>query len=186
MSAQLARKLFNVKQYEQLIESGFFVGKKGVELLEGELIEKMTQGHLHISHVSRLMTLFVSLLLGKATVIVQSPIVVNEFSEPEPDVTILRYREDFYSSRKARPEDVLLAIEVSDSTASFDRRIKIPLYARTGIVETWLVNLPRKILEVHRNPNNGKYTVVQKLNRMETISPLNFPELTLKILDIIG
>ena len=146
----------------------------------------MTQGDFHISCIHRLTMLLAPVLVGKAIVSVQNAIVVNPYSAPEPDVAILRFREDFYASGKAKPEDVLLVIEVSDSTVRFDRQTKMPLYARAGIEEAWLVNLPRKALEVYRSPANGKYEVVQKLSKNESIAPLNFPELQVSVSNIIG
>lgn len=186
MNTQPARKLFSVREYDEMIASGFFVGKKRVELIEGELIEKMVQGDPHIGCVHRLNRIFSRNLNDDFIVSVQSAFAVNIYSAPEPDVAILRFREDFYSTAKAKPEDALLVIEVSDSTIRYDRQTKIPLYARAGIRESWIVNLPRKILEVHREPKNGRYEVVQKLVRNETVAPLEFPELALKISDIIG
>lgn len=186
MSAQPARKLFSVKEYDELIASGFFVGKKRVELIEGELIEKMVQGDPHIGCVNRLTRIFSRSLSDDFIVSVQNAFAANAYSAPEPDVAIQRFRADFYSTAKATPEDTLLVVEVSDSTIRFDRQVKIPLYARAGIRESWIVNLPRKILEVHREPKNGRYEVVQKLQRGESVAPLAFPELTLKVSDIIG
>jgi Uma2 family endonuclease len=187
MSAVIpARKVFSVKEYEELIDSGFFVGKKRVELIEGELIEKMTQGDPHIGCINRLNWFFTRNLNDDCLVSVQNAMVVNPYSAPEPDIAILNFRKDFYSTGKAKPEDVLLVIEVSDSTVRYDRQTKMPLYARAGIEEAWLVNLPRKILEVYRSPRNGKYEVVQKLLRDESVAPLKFPEITLKVKDIIG
>ena len=181
-----ARKLFSVREYEELIATGFFTGKKRVELIEGELIEKMTQGDPHIGCINRLNRIFMRSLGDDFIVSVQNAIVVNPYSAPEPDVAILRFREDFYASGKAKPEDVLLVVEVSDSTARFDRQTKMPLYARAGIEEAWLVNLPRKALEVYRSPANGKYEVVQKLSKNEIIAPLNFPKLQVSVSNIIG
>lgn len=181
-----ARKLFSVREYEELIATGFFTGKKRVELIEGELIEKMTQGDPHIGCINRLNRIFMRNLSDDFIVSVQNAIVVNPYSAPEPDVAILRFREDFYASGKAKPEDVLLVIEVSDSTVRYDRQTKMPLYARAGIEEAWLVNLPRKVLEIHRSPVNGKYEVAQKLGKNESIAPLSLPELQLKVAEIIG
>jgi Uma2 family endonuclease len=181
-----ARKLFSVREYDELIATGFFTGKKRVELIEGELIEKMTQGDFHISCINRLNRIFTRNLSDDFIVSVQNAIFINSYSAPKPDVVILRFREGFYAAGKAKPEDVLLVVEVSDSTVRYDRQTKMPLYARVGIREAWLVNLPRKVLEVHRSPVNGKYEVVQKLGKNESIAPLNFPDLQLKIADIIG
>ena len=186
MNAQPARKLFSVDEYDELIATGFFTGKKRVELIEGELVEKMSQGDSHIGCINKLNRLFTRGLDDDYIISIQNAVVINPYSAPEPDVAILRFREDYYSTGKARPADILLLIEVSDSTVRFDRQTKLPLYARAGIAESWIVNLPRKVLEVHRELKNGKYEVVQKLNRTETIVPLNLPDLQIKISDFIG
>ena len=181
-----ARKLFSVKEYDELIDTGFFTGKKRVELIEGELIEKMTQGDPHIGCINRLNRIFTRNLGDDFIVSIQNAIVVNPYSAPEPDVAILRFREDFYASGKAKPEDVFLVVEVSDSTVRYDRQTKMPLYAAAGIEEAWLVNLPRKVLEVYRSPVGGKYGVVQKLGKTDSIAPLRFPDLQFSVSGIIG
>ena len=186
MSALPQRKLFTVEEYDTMIKAGVFDGKERVELIEGEFVKKMTQGDLHIGCVGRLTALFVPILLGKATVLIQSAVQINPFSAPEPDVAILRFRPDFYSGGKARPEDILLLIEVADTTVHSDRQIKIPLYARARVPEVWLVNLPRKIVEVYTAPKNGKYQVVRKAGKSEILSPIVLPELNLKVSEVIG
>ena len=117
---------------------------------------------------------------------VQNAVRMNIFSAPEPDVTLLRFRNDFYSTGKAQPEDVLLLIEVADTTVYTDRQIKIPLYARAEVPEVWLVNLPRKIIEVYTEPKNGKYQIVRKATKSETITPKMIEDLSVKVSDIIG
>ena len=145
-----------------MIDAGVFVGNSNYELIEGEIVKKMTQGEYHISCINRLNRIFSRKCGDEIIVSVQNAVVISEISEPEPDVTLLRFQEDFYASGKATTEDVLLLIEVSDSTVSYDRTTKIKLYAQAGVEEVWLVNLPKQVLEVHTEPTNGKYKVVRK------------------------
>ena len=169
-----------------MIKSGVFVGNSNYELVEGEIVKKVTQGEYHISCINRLTRIFSRKCDDNVIVSIQNAVVISEISEPEPDVTLLRFQEDFYASGKPTPKDVLLLIEVSDSTVSYDRSTKIRLYAEAGIEEVWLVNLPKQILEVHTEPQTGKYKVVKKLTKTETISPKLLPNLEIKVSDIIG
>ncbi len=186
MTALPARKIFTVAEYHKMIDAGVFVGNSDYELIEGEIVKKMTVGDYHISCVNRLTMIFASKLMGKAIVSVQNPVIIGSISEPEPDVTLLKFREDFYASGKATQEDILLLIEVSDSTAKYDRTMKIPLYAEAGIAEVWLVNLPRQTLEIYTEPENGKYKIVKKCEKSQTVSPKLLPAINLKVSDIIG
>ena len=186
MSALPQRKLFTVDEYDTMIKAGVFDGKERVELIEGEFVKKMTQGDLHIGCINRLTYLLVPILLNKAIVTIQNAVRINTFSAPEPDVAILRFRNDFYSTGKARPEDILLLIEVADTTVHTDRQIKIPLYARAEVPEVWLVNLPRKIIEVYTEPKNGKYQIVRKATKSEILQPKMISDLNVKVAEIIG
>ena len=186
MSALPQRKLFTVEEYDTMIKAGVFDGKERVELIEGEFVKKMTQGDLHIGCINFLNRFFTRNCDDSVLVSVQNAVQINIFSAPEPDVAILRFRSDFYSGGKARPEDILLLIEVADTTVHSDRQIKIPLYARARVPEVWLVNLPRKLVEVYTAPKNGKYQVVRKAGKSEILSPIVLPELNIKVSDIIG
>ncbi len=181
-----ARKIFTVRQYHKMIDAGFFIGNSDYELIEGEITKKMTQGDYHISCINRLTRLFSRHYNDDFILSVQNAVVISAISEPEPDVTLLKFREDFYASGKAAAEDVLLLIEVSDSTVKYDRTVKTRLYAEAEIGEVWLVNLPRQILEVYSQPANGKYKVVEKYEKNQTVSPQLLNEIKLKVSDIIG
>ncbi len=112
--------------------------------------------------------------------------MTGDISEPEPDLTLLKFREDFYSLGKAASEDVLLLIEVSDTTLKYDRDIKLRIYAEAKVGEVWIVNLPRQILEVHTNPVKDKYKLVKKYEKDQSVSPTEFPNIKLKVSDIFG
>jgi Uma2 family endonuclease len=186
MTALPKRKIFTVAEYHKMIDAGVFVGNDNYELIEGEIVKKMTIGDYHISCVNRLTRLF-SLQCGdKAIVSVQNPVVIGDISEPEPDVALLKFQEDFYASGKASAEDVLLIIEVSDTTVRYDRQTKIRIYAEAEVGEVWLVNLPRQILEVYSEPHGGKYKITKKYEKNQTVSPRFVPEIKIKVSDIIS
>lgn len=120
-------------------------------------------GKFHAACVKRLNELFIIFLVGRAaTVSVQDPIRLNDFSEPQPDLALLKRRDDFYSSGHPTAEDVLLVVEVAESSVQYDGMIKIPLYARSGIPEVWLVDVARDPVEVYSRPVNGRYQISAK------------------------
>ena len=186
MSALPQKKLFTVDEYDTMIKAGVFDGKERVELIEGEFVKKMTQGDLHIGCINIITWILRNDLSKEFLYSIQNAVQMNVFSAPEPDVAILRFRKDFYSTGKARPEDILLLIEVADTTVRSDRQIKIPLYASVGVPEVWLVNLPRKIVEVYTEPKNGKYQIVRKAGKSEILRPQMIADLSVKVAEIIG
>ncbi len=110
---------------------------------------------------------------------------LSNYSEVQPDITLLRWRDDFYEAGHPTPPDVLLLIEVADSTLLFDRRVKMPIYARLGVVEAWLVNLEKDVIEVHREPSASGYHSVIQFARGQNLSAA-LPDLTLLVDDILG
>ncbi|MCD9188387.1 MAG: Uma2 family endonuclease [Pyrinomonadaceae bacterium] len=186
MTALPKRKIFTVNEYHKMIDAGVFVGNSDYELIEGEIVKKMTQGDLHIACINRLNMFFAPRLAEQAIVSIQNAVVISDISEPEPDVALLKFREDFYASGKARAEDVLLLIEVSDSTVKYDRDVKVRLYAEAEVAEVWLINLPRQLVEVYTQAENGKYKIVGKFNKTQTLSPKFLPDLKIKVADILG
>jgi hypothetical protein len=142
MAAEPIRRRFTTAEYHAMAESGILAPEDRVELIEGEIWRMSPIGPPHASRVTRLSYAFTeNLKKEEALVISQSPIHLDDFSEPQPDLALLRFREDFYASALPAPEDVLLVVEVSDTTVHYDRRVKMDLYARHGIPEAWLCNL---------------------------------------------
>lgn len=186
MSALPQRKIFTVSEYHKMIDAGVFVGNSDYELIEGEIVKKMPQGNLHIASINRLTRILSRKCNDNVLVSIQNAVVISGISEPEPDVTLLKFREDFYASSKAEAKDVLLLIEVSDTTIKYDRTVKLGIYAQAQVAEVWLVNLPRQILEAHLQPENGKYRVVEKYEKSQTVVPTLLPDVKLKVSDIIG
>jgi Uma2 family endonuclease len=186
MSVQIAKRLFSVHEYERMVEAGILTEDDRVELIEGEIVEMSPIGKRHAACVNRLNALLGRRLGREAIVSVQNPVQLGERSEPQPDLTLLRGRDDFYEHSLPTPEDVLLLIEVSDTTLEADRQIKLPLYARAGIVEVWLVNLNDEQIEVYAQPAGGSYQFVRCARRGESINAQSLAGLTLDVDAVLG
>ncbi len=186
MAVQLLRRRFTVHEYHRMGQAGILGEDDRLELLDGEIVEMAPIGSRHQAAVDRLTSLFFNRVGGAAVVRVQGPVRLGEDSEPEPDLLLLRKRADFYASAHPGPEDVLLLVEVSDTSAEYDREVKLPLYARHGIAEVWLVGLQTGEVEVYRAPTAQGYQEVSRAGRGQRISPVAFPQLELAVLDIVG
>ncbi len=181
---QVITRKFNVNEYRKMAEIGILTPEDRVELIGGEIIAMSPIGRKHAAAVNRLTNLFPPLLANKVIVSVQNSIRLDNYSEPQPDIVLLKPRSDFYESKIPEAEDIYLLIEVSDSTITYDQEIKLPLYAESNINEVWIVNLNNKTLEVYRQPQDKIYLEQQK--NVESISPLAFPDVSLTINDIFG
>ena len=186
MSAQAQRLQFTVTDYHRMLDAGILAEDDRVELVEGEILRMAPVGSRHAAHVKRLNRLLNRELGDRAIVAVQDPIYVNDFSEPEPDLSILRPRRDFYERAHPGPEDVLWLVEVSNSSLQLDREVKLPLYARHRIPELWVVNVPETVVQVFRSPRDGEYRERSEARHGEAISPQAFPELKLRVDEILG
>jgi len=185
MTLQLTRYRFHVDDYYRLAEAGILKEDDRVELIHGEIIKMNPIGSRHAGCVFRLNHLLSRQVKSNLIVGVQSPIRISEHSEPEPDLMILKHRDDFYTKQHPQPEDVLLVIEVADSSLSYDQQVKIPLYAEAKIPEVWLVNLDENIVEIYCNPDGNSYQDVQRYQQNDTI-PLQALELNLNARQILG
>ncbi|MCC7370203.1 MAG: Uma2 family endonuclease, partial [Chloroflexi bacterium] len=181
MAIQLAHYRFSSEAYHRLAETGILPPDARVELIDGEILEMSPIGRRHKVCVDRLTNFFAPALVGRAIVRIQSSIVLADGQEPEPDVALLRFRPDFYASMEETPADVLLVVEVADTSLEYDRRTKAPLYARFGIPELWIADLTRERLLVYREPTPQGYASTQVLAPGESISPLAFPALQMSV-----
>jgi Uma2 family endonuclease len=169
-----------------MLEAGILKEAERVELIEGEILQMPAMGSRHFSGVIRASEALGD-LRGRAHVAVQGPVHLNDFSEPEPDLAVLRRRPDVYAESLPLPEDILLLIEVADTSVGYDRKVKINgLYARNGVVEAWLIPLGSATLEVYRDPSPQGYREVKILRRGERLSPLAFPDLVIEVDAILG
>ena len=166
--------------------AGVFSEGDRVELIEGEIVEMNPIGSRHAACVGRL-TKFLERLVGDQVIVwVQNPVQVNDISEPLPDVTLLRPRDDFYSQANPQPSDALLIIEVADSSVEYDRDIKIPLYAEAAIPEVWLVNLPQETIEIYVQPVGDSYREIHLVKRGESLASKSIPNLVIDAHAILG
>ena len=182
----VARRRFTVEEYERMAQVGILGEHDRVELLEGEIVEMALIGAPHAGCVNRLIRLFATLLGDRVVVSAQNPLRLGQHSEPQPDLALLRPRPDFYSARHPEPDDVLLVIEVSSSSAAFDRLVKLPLYARAGVRQAWLVDLDTETVEVHRPIATGTYGDPQIVQRGERVVVDAFPDAVLTAADVLG
>jgi Uma2 family endonuclease len=186
MAMPLAHRRFTVDEYHRMAEVGILGEDDRVELLDGEIVLMTPMGARHASTVARLDERLRRLVGVDATVWAQLPLRLSRYAEPEPDLALLRRREDFYADRLPEPDDVLLVVEAADSTQRTDRGRKIALYARAGLPEVWLVDLPRDVIEVYREPAAGAYRNVLTLGRDGVLTILMLPGVTLPTSEVLG
>jgi Uma2 family endonuclease len=181
MPAALTRRRFTVGEYYRMAEAGILRPDERVELIEGEIITMAAIGSRHSATVMRLTRVFSREIGDRTLVLVQGPVRLSDLSEPEPDVALLRPRPDDYASAHPGPDDVLLIVEVADTTVAFDRGTKVRLYAAAGIPEYWIVDLAGDRIEVYREPGAVGYRDVSRLRRDDTLSAAAFPELQIAV-----
>jgi Uma2 family endonuclease len=186
ITALRPRRRFTVDDYYRMAEAGILREDDRVELIEGEVVEMPPIGSAHAGTVDHLATLLGRAVADRAIVRVQGPVRLGDLSEPVPDVCLLRAREDFYKRSHPRPEDTLLIVEVADTTATFDRRVKLPLYARAGIPEYWVVDLGRGLIEIYRSPSGESYRERLELRQGDRLAPATLPGVELSAADILG
>ena len=156
MSLVVAEKLYTIDDYHKMIKVGIIQSNDRVELINGKILKMSPVSSNHGGHV-KCINKFLNKILENVIIGVQDPIIVNNYSQPEPDITILKPRKDFYTISHPKPDDVLLLIEVSLSTLDFDKTTKLQLYASAGIQEYWIININEATVEIYRNPSGKKY-----------------------------
>jgi Uma2 family endonuclease len=186
MSVQIVRRHFNVTEYYRMAAAGVLREDDRVELIEGEIVEMNPIGSRHAACVGRLTKLLERTAGDSSIVWVQNPVQVNDYSEPLPDVALLKPRDDFYAQANPQAADVFLIIEVADSSVEYDRDIKIPLYAQAGVAEVWLVNLPKEMIEIYSQPLEGNYREIHLVKRGESLSAKSIPNLTIDAHAVLG
>jgi Uma2 family endonuclease len=186
MPATLLKRLFTVNEYHQMADAGVFANDERVELIRGEIIKMASIGRRHAACVNRCNDVLGDKLGRKVLICIQNPLALDNTSEPEPDVMLLKRKADYYESGHPQPSDVLLLIEVADSTIDSDRLLKIPLYAEDGITEVWLVDINSQCIEVYRYPTAEGYTDIKRFYRGQNLSILAFPDVSLAVNEILG
>lgn len=193
MSTKVLRRQFNIQDYHQMVKAGILTEDERVELIEGEIVEMSPIGTRHAACVKRLLKHFSQLLGDRVMVAVQAPVVLSNLSEPQPDLALLKPRDDFYAAGHPQPQDIFLLVEVADTTIESDfaertlreRVIKIPLYSSSGIVEVWLVDVNEQVIEVFGEPTDNNYQSIQKFQQGE-IFVQAFPDIIFAVERILG
>lgn len=180
---QVTRRRFTVHEYHRMGEAGILHEDDRLELIEGDIVEMAAIGSRHFTCVNGLNRLLVRGVGDEAIVSVQNPVRLDERNEPEPDLAVIRARD--YRDSLPAPEDVLLLIEVSDTTLDYDRGVKLPLYARAGIPEVWIVDLPAQAIERNTEPSAAGYGLVRRGRRGEVLHSEALPELDFAVDTIV-
>jgi Uma2 family endonuclease len=184
MAVRPARRLFTVDEYHRMVDAGILGKDDRVELLGGEIIAMTPIGPRHAFSVTQLARLLIEQLGSRAVVGVQNPITLDDLSEPQPDVSVAEPPTESYLSRHPGPDDLLLVVEVADSSVDTDRDAKIPRYVATGLREVWFVDLELERVEVHRLSDESQSPRI--VGRGERIAPEAFPEVLLSVDEVLG
>ena len=173
-----------VEEYHRMGEAGILGPQDRVELIEGEIIDMSPIGSNHAGTVNYLNQVLFAALQENAIISPQNPIILNDRNEPEADIVLLKPRKDFYRQSHPTPNDVLLIIEVADTSLRYDSEIKIPLYARYGIPEVWIVDLENNQLTKYLSPNDDHYESSNVVNDLSQISVQELPELKINLANL--
>ncbi len=188
MTVLTAKRLITASEFDQMCEAGIFRQDDRLELIEGEIIEMSPIGKRHATAVRRLNNLLTRRLgEDEALVDAQNPVVLGDLSEPQPDLALLRPSPVYYADEHPGAGDILLLIEVSDTSLAYDREVKVPTYARHGVPEVWIVDVTGAVVEVYRRPAAGGYARVERLDDPEAVvSPRLLPQLRLSVRSVVG
>jgi Uma2 family endonuclease len=182
-----ARRRVDSESYYRMAEAGIFAQDERVELIEGDMIDMAPIGQGHEAVVNGLNRALVLACGERAIVSTQNSIRFGQWSAPQPDFAVLRPRSDFYATgERAGPADVLLLVEVADTSLRFDRTVKLPLYARAGIAEFWLVDLPRRAIDVYRGPSGDGYAAMTTHVAGDAVALALAPEIVVRLAVVFG
>lgn len=176
MAIEISKRLFTVHDYHRMVDAGILSEDDRVELIRGEIIAMSPIGPRHSAAVLRANQTLVRLVVDHAIVGVQGSIRLDEYDEPQPDLYLLRPKDDFYASGHAGPADIFLVVEVADSSLEYDSTIKMNLYAETGVPEYWIANVRDDCVIAFSDPSKNTYGTIQQFHRGQTIAPQLLPE----------
>ena len=186
IQAEPTRRRISVDEYYAMAEAGILARDERVELIDGEIITMAPIGDEHRASVDTGNYFLARLVGDRAIVSVQSHVRLDDHHQPEPDLMLLEWRENFYRYEPPNPEDVLLLIEVSDTSLSYDRNVKLALYARFSIPEVWIANIPARVIETYTDPVDGQYAASRVYSPGETVSPSAFSDVEIPVSQFIG
>jgi Uma2 family endonuclease len=178
-------RLWNLSEYHHLREKGILHPEEKIELIEGQLIKMSPKGTLHTAATRRIAKTLTNLLVNKAAIYTQDPVELDDNSEPEPDVSIVKIDPNDYVTHHPQTEEIYLIIEVADSSLEYDCEIKAKLYAKSGIEDYWVIDVRERKLYLFRKPEKTGYQNKQILRETDLITPLSFPTISVKISELL-
>ncbi len=187
MSVLPVRHLVTVDEFDRMVDAGVFAADRRLELIDGEIVDMSPIGSPHEACVDRLTALFAPLVVsGRAILRVRGSFRANDISRPQPDVALLLPRDDFYASAHPSPSDLLLVVEVADTSLRFDRWTKLPAYGKAGVPETWIVDLNGGVIDVATEPSEQGYGRLVQAGQGDTLAPTAFPDIAVSVTQLVG
>ena len=186
MTITIEHRQFTIDDVNQMINAGILAEDEHIELIEGKLVKMSPPGILHAACVDRLTKTLSRQVADDILISVQNPIAIHTHTQPEPDVFLLAPRDDYYTRGRPTPVDVLLLIEVADSSLQYDQATKLPLYAEAGIREVWIVNLPDQAIECYSVPTKQGYRHCERFFAGDTIHPNVMPQVAIDVRYILN
>ena len=186
MAVAYERHRVKLDEYHRMVEAGVFGADARLELIDGEIVDRVSPIYPPHASATRAVSMQLTTRLSqRASIGCQMPVTLPGDSEPEPDVIVARLDPKGYWNRHPGPDDIYLLVEIADSSLAQDQRIKVPLYARAGISEVWLVDLGHEVVRIYREPIDGEYTSVRIAQRGDSISVAAFPGETFAVNDFL-
>lgn len=186
MLVELLKRRFDVEDYHRMGKAGILTEDDRVELIDGEVLAMTPIGPRHNAAVDRAIRVLVTAAGDRAIVRVQGSVRLDRFHEPQPDIVLLRPQPDFYASHLPAPPDILLVIEIAESSLQYDRDVKVGIYARSGIPEYWLADLDARVVWRYSDPNNGVYRKSVRWERGQAMAPAALPDCTIAVADLLS
>jgi len=184
-TVEVRRRRFTIEEYYRMGEVGILGPEDRVELIEGEIVEMSPIGPRHATCVTALTRRLLQAVGDRAVLWPQNPVRLLPDSEPRPDVVLLHPPEARYWEHRAEPADAMLVVEVAETSYRYDRHVKLPLYARAGVPEVWIVDLAHAAVEVFREPRATGYGSAQRVERGGTIAPAALPDAAIAVTEIL-
>jgi Uma2 family endonuclease len=186
MSVEIIKRRFTADDYQRMGQTGILSSEDRVELIDGEVVAMSPIGPRHSACIDRANRALVILLGDRAIVRIQSSVRLGRYNEPEPDLVLLRPQADFYASHLPGPADILLIVEFAESSLDYDREVKAPLYAGSGVPEYWVVDLNSNQLVCYADAADGTYRTVRHHRRGESAAPGQLPGCPIAVNDLLG
>lgn len=186
MALQIAHQLFTVRDYHQMASAGILHEEDRVELIDGEIREMSPIDAVHAAIVKRLGRLINGAIGNRFIVGIQDPVQLSDLTEPQPDISVLRWHDDYYEQAHPTPGDTLILIEVANSSITYDRDEKLPRYALSGIPESWLISIAQQTVEQYTNPVDGQYAEKRTYRKGTTLRATTIPNFELSVNRIFG